>query len=75
MTTFRPCGSSCRRLYNFWRNLRDLLFNRVQKLIMSLGIRAILMASVAATDEKDIKIVVLPTLSQLGLIIPRLGCK
>ena len=42
---------------------------------MFLGIRTILIASVAATNEKDIKIVVLPTLSQLGLIIPRLGCK
>ena len=40
---------------------------------MSLGIRTILIASVAATNEKDIKIGVLPTLSQLGLIIPRLG--
>jgi len=34
---------------------------------MSLEIRTILIASVAATNEKDIKIVVLPTLSQLGL--------
>ena len=73
MTTFSPCGSSCLRLYNSWRNLRDLLFNRVQKLIIVLGIRTISKASVAATNEKDIKIVVLPTLSQLGLIIPRLG--
>ena len=62
-------------VYLLFRNLRDLLFNRVQNLIMFLGIRTILIASVAATNEKDIKIVVLPTLSQLGLIIPRLGCK
>ena len=43
---------------------------------MFLGIRTILIASVAATNEKDIKkIVALSTLSQLGLIITRLGCK
>merc|ERR1712156_1045907 len=63
-------------VYLLFRNLRDLLFNRVQNLIMFLGIRTILIASVAATNEKDIKkIVALSTLSQLGLIITRLGCK
>ena len=41
VTTFSPCGSSCLRLYYPCRNLRDLLFNRVQNLIMSLGIRTL----------------------------------
>ena len=55
MTAFRPCGSSCLRLYNFCRYLRDLLLNRDSELNSVFGDRTILIASVAVTNKKDIK--------------------
>lgn len=63
-------------VYLLFRNFSDLLFNRVQNLIIFLGIRTIVIARVAAINEKDIKkMVALSTLRQLGLIVTRLGCK
>ena len=52
------------------------MFLRIQSLIVFIGVRTILIARVAAINEKDIKkIVALSTLSQLGLIVSSLGCK
>ncbi|HAO15625.1 MAG TPA: hypothetical protein DDE71_08725 [Tenacibaculum sp.] len=63
-------------VYLLFRHFRDLLFLRIQSLIVFIGVRTILIARVAAINEKDIKkIVALSTLSQLGLIVSSLGCK
>ena len=63
-------------VYLLFRHFSDLLFVRIQSLMGFLGVRTILIARVAAINEKDIKkIVALSTLSQLGLIISSLGCK
>jgi len=63
-------------VYLLYRNLIDLLFFNIQNLIIFLGVTTILIARIAALNEKDIKkIVALSTLSQLGLIVSRLGCK
>ena len=63
-------------VYLLFRHFSDLLFVRIQGLIGFLGVSTILIARIAAINEKDIKkIVALSTLSQLGLIISSLGCK
>ena len=63
-------------VYLLFRHFRDLLFLRIQSLIVFIGVRTILIARVAAINEKDIKkIVALSTLSQLGLIVSSLWCK
>lgn len=67
--------SSCNcRVYLLYRNLIDLLFFNIQNLIIFFGVTTILIARIAALNEKDIKkIVALSTLSQLGLIVLRLA--
>ena len=61
-------------VYLLYRNLIDLLFFNIQNLIIFFGVTTILIARIAALNEKDIKkIVALSTLSQLGLIVLRLA--
>ena len=57
-----------------WPYGKSIVCRRLGKVF--IGVRTILIARVAAINEKDIKkIVALSTLSQLGLIVSSLGCK
>lgn len=63
-------------VYLLFRHLNEIGSYSQLKVILVIGIATIIIASLSALNEKDIKkIVALSTLSQLGLIMTSLGLK
>jgi len=63
-------------VYLLFRHLSTIMILSRLYLILFIGVATITIASISALNEKDIKkIVALSTLSQLGLIVTRLGAK
>lgn len=61
-------------VYLLFRHLTDLIYSHYYSILLFVGLSTIIIASISALNEKDIKkIVALSTLSQLGLIIISLG--